>query len=151
MNELIVRMSESGTTTAVITFDIDHFKRVNDRYGHPTGDNVLRELAGRALRNVRSVDLVGRLGGEEFVVVMPETSLPDALVAAERLRGVMADQPFTMAPTGERAPVTISIGVAIIAPGDDTLKALLKRADDALYTAKNAGRNGVVSAPMRHP
>jgi two-component system cell cycle response regulator len=151
MNELIVRMSESGTTTAVITFDIDHFKRVNDRYGHPTGDNVLRELAGRALRNVRSVDLVGRLGGEEFVVVMPETSLPDALVAAERLRGVMADQPFTMAPTGERVPITISIGVAIITPGDDTLKALLKRADDALYTAKNAGRNRVVSAPMRHP
>jgi two-component system cell cycle response regulator len=144
-------MSESGTTTAVITFDIDHFKRVNDRYGHATGDNVLREVAGRALRNVRSVDLVGRLGGEEFVVVMPETSLSEAVIAAERLRGEMADQPFTVAPTGERVTITISIGVAIIAPGDDTLKALLKRVDDALYTAKNAGRNCVVSAPMHHP
>ncbi len=79
LNELLGRMTDGGGDTALMLFDIDHFKQVNDRYGHPAGDEVLRELAERAVRQVRSVDLVGRLGGEEFVVVMPETSLGEAV------------------------------------------------------------------------
>src|SRR5947207_14017749 len=90
LNELLARMPEGGNETAVMLFDIDHFKQVNDRHGHPAGDQVLRELAGRAMRQVRSVDLVGRLGGEEFIVVMPETSLGGAIVVAERFRAAVA-------------------------------------------------------------
>jgi two-component system cell cycle response regulator len=149
LSELIARLGEGGSNTAVMIFDIDHFKRVNDRYGHPAGDDVLRELAVRAQRNVRSVDLVGRLGGEEFIVVMPETNLSGAAVVADRLRRAVSEEPFNLPANGELVPVTISIGVAITAPGDDTLEGLLKRADEALYAAKNGGRNRVVTASDR--
>src|SRR5436189_269359 len=149
LSELIARLAEGGSNTAVMIFDIDHFKRVNDRYGHPAGDDVLRELAVRAQRNVRSVDLVGRLGGEEFVVVMPETNLSGAAVVADRLRLAVCEQPFNLPANGELVPVTISIGVAITATGEDTLEGLLKRADEALYAAKNGGRNRVVTASDR--
>src|SRR5438270_3981992 len=149
LSELIVRHAEGGSQTAVMIFDIDHFKRVNDRFGHPAGDDVLRALAARAQRNVRSVDLVGRLGGEEFVVVMPETNLSGAAVVADRLRLAVCEQPFNLPANGELVPVTISIGVAITATGEDTLEGLLKRADEALYAAKNGGRNRVVTASNR--
>jgi two-component system cell cycle response regulator len=125
--------------------DLDHFKAVNDQYGHPAGDDVLRELAQRMLRQVRSVDLVARLGGEEFVAVMPETNLSGASAVAERLRIAIADEPFTVTASGERLPVTASIGIATSENGD-SVETLLKRADDALYIAKNGGRNRVVSA-----
>jgi two-component system cell cycle response regulator len=147
LNELLARMPEGGTATAVMIFDIDHFKQVNDRFGHPAGDGVLRELAERTLRQVRSVDLVARVGGEEFVVVMPETNLAGAAVVADRLRLAVADQPFPLNADGDSLPVTISIGVAITADNGESLEALLKRADDALYAAKNGGRNRVVAAP----
>ncbi|TMJ62518.1 MAG: PleD family two-component system response regulator [Alphaproteobacteria bacterium] len=150
LTELMARMPEGGAT-AVMMFDIDHFKQVNDRFGHLAGDDVLRELAGRALRNVRSVDLVGRLGGEEFVVVMPETSLGGATIVADRLRQAVADEPFVLAENGEKLAVTISVGLAITGQGEDTLEALLKRVDDALYAAKNGGRNRVIAAPQRPP
>jgi two-component system, cell cycle response regulator len=145
LNELLSRMPETGTETAVMLFDIDHFKHVNDRHGHPAGDQVLRELAGRALRQVRSVDLVGRLGGEEFIVVMPETSLAGAAIVAERVRAAVAEDLFTLADNCKTLPVTISIGVAVTGNGNDGLEDLLKRADDALYAAKNGGRNRVVA------
>ena len=150
LTELMARMPEGGAT-AVMMFDIDHFKQVNDRFGHLAGDDVLRELAGRALRNVRSVDLVGRLGGEEFVVVMPETSLGGATIVADRLRQAVADEPFVLAENGEKLAVTISVGLAVTGQGEDTLEALLKRVDDALYAAKNGGRNRVIAAPLRPP
>jgi two-component system, cell cycle response regulator len=146
LNELLGRVSDSNGQTAVMLFDIDHFKLVNDRYGHPAGDEVLRELAGRAVREVRSVDLVGRLGGEEFVVVMPETSLSGAVVVAERLRTAVADEPFVLQEDGTRLPVTVSIGIAVTGTDDDTQESLLKRADDALYAAKRDGRNRTVTA-----
>ena len=151
LNELLARMPEGGTATAVMIFDIDHFKQVNDRFGHPAGDCVLRELAERTLRQVRSVDLVARVGGEEFVVVMPKTNLAGAAVVADRLRLAVADQPFPLNADGESLPVTISIGVAITADNGESLEALLKRADDALYAAKNGGRNRVVAAPPSLP
>jgi two-component system cell cycle response regulator len=147
LNELLGRVSDSNGRTAVMLFDIDHFKHVNDRYGHPAGDEVLRELAGRAIRQVRSVDLVGRLGGEEFVVVMPETSLSGAVVVAERLRTAVADEPFVLQEDGTKLPVTVSIGIAVTGSDDeDTQESLLKRADDALYAAKRDGRNRTVTA-----
>src|SRR5947207_15774411 len=115
-------------------FDIDQFKLVNDRHGHPAGDHVLRELAERAVRQVRSVDLVGRIGGEEFIVVMPETSLAGAVVVAERLRTAVAGEPFTVADSGQQLTVTVSVGIAVTGGGgEDTFEALLKRADEALY------------------
>lgn len=144
LNELLARLPEGGSETAVMLFDIDHFKLVNDRHGHPAGDEVLRELADRALRQVRSVDLVGRLGGEEFIVVMPETSVGGAAVVAERFRAAVADEPF-MLEGSKKLRVTVSIGIAITGDRDDKLDDLLKRADDALYAAKNGGRNRVVA------
>jgi two-component system cell cycle response regulator len=147
LNELLGRMTEGGGDTALILFDIDHFKRVNDRHGHPAGDGVLRELADRAVRQVRSVDLVGRLGGEEFVVVMPETSLGGAIVVAERLRLAVADEPFILQGKSDTLPITISVGIAMTGEGTDTQDTLLKRADDALYAAKNAGRNRTITFP----
>ncbi len=152
VNEVLARMpGGNGSETAVLLFDIDHFKQVNDRYGHPAGDEVLRDLAGRALRQVRSVDLVGRLGGEEFIVVMPETSLSGAIVVAERLRMAVADERFVLLDSGEQLAVTISIGIAVTGVRHDTLETLLKRADEALYAAKNAGRNRVVALSDETP
>ncbi|HEX3952191.1 MAG TPA: PleD family two-component system response regulator [Stellaceae bacterium] len=146
LNELLGRIDEgTNNQTAVLLFDIDHFKLVNDRHGHPAGDDVLRDLAARAMRQVRSVDLVGRLGGEEFVVVMPETSLAGAVRVAERLRMAVADELFLIQGSGEKIVVTVSIGVAVTGEGEDTQETLLKRADDALYSAKNSGRNRVVA------
>lgn len=145
LNGALSTLPVTGGMLAVHFIDIDHFKQVNDRHGHPAGDDVLRELAARALRHVRSVDLIGRLGGEEFVVVMPETSLSGAVVVAERLRAAVADEPFR--PRDCEAPlrVTISIGVAVTGDGKANSDTLLKRADDALYNAKNGGRNRVVA------
>lgn len=145
LNELLARAPESGSETAVMLFDIDHFKAVNDRWGHPAGDEVLRELAARTTRQVRNVDLVGRLGGEEFIVVMPETSLSGAVVVADRVRAAVAGELFSLKENDEKLPVTISVGVAATVDGNDQLEQLLKRADDALYAAKHAGRNRVVA------
>ncbi|HKS89154.1 MAG TPA: PleD family two-component system response regulator, partial [Stellaceae bacterium] len=146
-NEMAARVPEGGSDLSLMLFDIDHFKQVNDRHGHPAGDAVLRELAARAMRQLRSVDLVGRLGGEEFVVVMPETNLAGAMVVAERLRAAVADEPFLIPDAEGRLPVTISIGVAAADDRRETLDSLLKRADDALYAAKNAGRNRISTVP----
>jgi len=147
LSGLLGRITGGGGDTALMLVDVDHFKRVNDRHGHPAGDAVLRELADRTLRQVRNVDLVGRLGGEEFVVVMPETSLGDAVVVAERLRGAVASEPFMMQGTCEKLPITVSVGIATTGEGSDTLETLLKRADEALYAAKHAGRNRIITLP----
>ncbi len=144
LDELVARVSHEGPGTALLLFDIDHFKQVNDSHGHAAGDDVLRELAQRALNSVRGVDLVARLGGEEFVVVMPETGLAIAAAVAERLRFAIASQPFTIRSSGERLPVTVSIGATTTGSGGDDRDRLLERADQALYSAKSAGRNRVV-------
>lgn len=128
---------------ALLLFDIDWFKRVNDTYGHAAGDEVLKKVAGRVLRHVRGFDLVARYGGEEFVVVMPETPLPMALVVAERLRSVIAEKPIEVAEPKVELPITISIGVAMTRGASETPASLLRRADEALYAAKNGGRNCV--------
>jgi two-component system cell cycle response regulator len=144
LNELIERVNQDGISAAVLMFDVDHFKRVNDRYGHDAGDDVLRELAARTIDSVRSVDLAARWGGEEFVVVMPETDLANAAAVAERLRLAVANEPFAVRASGEKLAVTISVGVAAAIAGGDHRDRLLKRADDALYSAKSGGRNRVI-------
>jgi len=145
LDELMERVNQDVTSAAVLLFDVDHFKRVNDTHGHDAGDDVLRELAARTIKSVRSVDLAVRWGGEEFLVVMPETDLANAAAVAERLRAAVAKDSFTVRSSGEKLAVTISVGVAaVIAVGDDRHR-LLKRADDALYNAKSAGRNRVVA------
>jgi two-component system, cell cycle response regulator len=145
LDELVARLSRDGLDAAVLLVDIDHFKQVNDTYGHAAGDDVLRELAARATNTVRSVDLVARLGGEEFVVVMPETGPAIALAVGERLRLAIANEPFTIRASDERLPITVSIGITSAIAGSDDRDRLLKRADDALYCAKAEGRNRVVS------
>ena len=125
--------------------DIDRFKSINDTYGHDAGDEILREFAARLRKNVRGIDLACRYGGEEFVVVMPDTDSVLANIVAERGRAQIADTPFAVSTLAEPLPVTISIGVAGIRHGGDTVEALMKRADKALYEAKNSGRNRVVA------
>jgi two-component system cell cycle response regulator len=148
LDGLMRRGEEGGKHPAVLLFDIDNFKRINDTWGHAAGDEVLCELARRTLRDVRSFDLVARYGGEEFLVVMPETPTAVAATVAERLRLAMANTPFAL--SGERIeiPVTISVGVATMRDETDTPALLLKRADEALYAAKNAGRNKIVAGPV---
>ena len=143
LDELIGRVNQDGASAAVLLFDVDHFKRVNDSHGHDAGDDVLRELAARTIKSVRSVDLAVRWGGEEFLVVMPETDSANAAAVAERLRAAVAKDPFTVRSSGEQLAVTISVGVAAAVRDGDHRDRLLKRADDALYTAKSAGRNRV--------
>lgn len=145
LDELIERVNKDGISAAVLLFDIDHFKRVNDSHGHPAGDDVLRELAARTVNSVRSVDLIARLGGEEFVVVMPETDLAIAAAVAERLRAAVAREPFCLRPNGEKLAVTISVGVTVAAGHGDDRDKMLRRADGALYAAKTRGRNCVIT------
>ncbi len=141
---LVKRATCGGDPVACLLIDVDHFKRVNDTYGHDVGDEVLREFAVRLASNVRAVDLACRHGGEEFVVIMPDTKLEDALRIAERLRSSVSGSPFRVAGADQPLGVTISVGVAVTAGEEDTPEALIKRADAAVYQAKREGRNLVV-------
>lgn len=142
LEHFVKRANVGGGQVSVLICDIDHFKKVNDVFGHHSGDDVLREFADRLREHVRPIDLACRYGGEEFVVIMPDTSPVAARQAGERLRGVIAATPFIVA-GGEKLKVTMSGGVATTFPPDDDIEAILKRADDALYRAKSAGRNCV--------
>jgi two-component system cell cycle response regulator len=143
---LLERSWESQKPVAILMFDIDHFKTVNDTYGHGVGDEVLREVANRTNRNLRNFDLVARYGGEEFIVVMPDTDREAAYAVAERLRCRVGEETFTVSADVGEITVTISIGVAVVDGVGDTAEAILKRADDALYQAKRSGRNRTVSS-----
>ncbi|MGE3770306.1 MAG: PleD family two-component system response regulator [Bdellovibrionales bacterium] len=139
---LFERARQSSRPLSVIMLDIDHFKKINDTYGHPAGDAVLVELVTRLNKNLRSFDLVTRMGGEEFAIVMPETDLETAEMVAERLRKATANDAFRLDKLSLDLPVTISIGIsALQAANDGQPQQIVKRADDALYRAKNAGRN----------
>ncbi|HEY9235421.1 MULTISPECIES: PleD family two-component system response regulator [Phenylobacterium] len=145
LEALVRRAGHGGDPVASLLIDIDHFKKINDGYGHDVGDEVLREFAVRLASNVRAVDLPCRYGGEEFVVVMPDTSIVDAQRIAERIRLHVAGSPFRVMGGAELLSVTISIGVAATNGGADKPEALLKRADEAVYEAKATGRNRVVA------
>jgi two-component system cell cycle response regulator len=145
LNSAVARAAETDKPVCVLIFDIDHFKHINDTFGHDCGDDVLKDFAERLRRGVRGIDLVARLGGEEFVLIMPETDADFAQSVAERLRSDVENAPFINR-SGENLTVTVSIGVAEWRGRTDTAEALLKRADQALYAAKRAGRNRVVAS-----
>lgn len=123
--------------------DID-YKAINDSYGHDAGDDVLREFALRIRKTIRNIDLACRYGGEEFVIVMPETDMAVATTVAERLRRRIASELFAIQKGARHLEVTISIGIAALAGPTDNAETILKRADQALYRAKRDGRNRVV-------
>jgi diguanylate cyclase (GGDEF)-like protein len=126
---------------AVVIFDVDHFKAINDRFGHSTGDRILKEIADRIKANVRPDDVACRYGGEEFAILLPNADMRNAALIAERLRQAVEASAFD----AEVRPqaVTISVGVAAVENRNGGIEALIDRADKALYEAKNAGRNRV--------
>lgn len=140
---VLERASEEQRPVSMLILDIDHFKRVNDTFGHDAGDEVLREFSSRLRTNVRGVDLACRFGGEEFVVVMPSTDLETAENIAERIRLAVAMTPFQL-PDGQQIHCTVSVGVSRQEGINDNAQAMLKRADTALYRAKHSGRNKVL-------
>ena len=145
LDALVRRAAAGGDAVAVLVIDIDHFKKINDSFGHAVGDEVLREFAVRLASNVRAIDLPVRFGGEEFVVVMPDTELDHAHRIAERIRLHVAGSPFRVLGGEELLTVTISIGVAASIGENDGSAPLIKRADEAMYEAKASGRNRVIA------
>jgi two-component system cell cycle response regulator len=138
--------SSQGRNLAVLMVDVDHFKSVNDRFGHASGDRALRLIADSLRLNTRVFDSVARYGGEEFVVVMPATGPAEAAVAAERLRSAVETIDFNTLDV-KHIPLSISVGVACAPSATDTPELLLQAADIALYDAKRNGRNRVEMAP----
>src|SRR4029079_11120707 len=144
LTTLVEQAAGRGKPLPRVFLDIDYFKAINDTYGHDAGDDVLREFAMRIKKSIRGIDLSCRYGGEEFVVVMPETDMAVAAMVAERLRRRIAAEPFGSQKGSRNLTVTISIGIAALSGKDDTAAGVLKRADQALYRAKRDGRNRVV-------
>ncbi len=140
---LLDEAQTNGRALSILITDIDYFKRINDTHGHDAGDIVLRDFAGRLRRHIRGIDLACRYGGEEFVVIMPDTELEVARHVGERLRECIADEPFAIS-SAISLPVTASVGISTLQSLDDTPLTLIKRADNALYEAKRLGRNQVV-------
>jgi len=146
LDTLVARAHSREKNLSLLITDIDRFKAVNDSHGHDAGDDVLREFARRLRINVRGMDLACRYGGEEFVIVMPDTPAHVAADVAERLRLQIEQDAFLVSNGAKSLPVTVSVGVATLNRGNgEDAKALLKRADEALYEAKSSGRNRVVS------
>lgn len=141
----LARAARAGEPVSVILADVDHFKAVNDTWGHPAGDQVLMELAVRMQRCVRDADSVARWGGEEMLMVLPSADATTAYDVAERMRLAVAGEGFAVG--GKRLPVTLSLGVAVIHPNAaDDWEDLVRLADEALYRAKESGRNRVEMA-----
>ena len=135
-----------GTPLAVLVIDIDHFKRINDELGHAAGDDALTESVARIRSTLRSEDMLGRMGGEEFIVLMPNTDATAAMTAGERIRADFSGRPLQL--EGCDREVTLSVGAAVLAPADRRFSQLLLRADRAMYAAKNAGRDLVFTDGM---
>ncbi len=144
LKRLTSRAAETGRNFTIMIADLDHFKAVNDTWGHAAGDAVLIEVARRIRDNLRGNDLVARIGGEEFLIALPECPLSEAKLAGERIRRTVGREPVTL-PSGEEVSVTISVGIAVggSARGIDVVSALIDQADRALYDAKAEGRNQV--------
>ena len=135
MDEEIARSQRYSTPLSVIMFDIDHFKRVNDQYGHDVGDVVLKEIVNAVKRNLREIDIFCRVGGEEFMVILPETRLNNSYQIAEKIRKIVESHSKESIPK-----VTISLGIVQLLD-EDSKDSLLIRVDKALYMAKESGRN----------
>ena len=137
----LARTGRSHRPLSLVLFDLDHFKKVNDTYGHLTGDHVLRELAGRVKARVRREEVFARYGGEEFAVLLPETPRDSALIFAEHIRQLVEAEPVHF--EGDTIAVTVSIGVSTV-DQEVALEELVRQADENLYRAKNGGRNRIV-------
>lgn len=140
INEEMSRSRRHGEPMSVVIGDLDHFKRVNDEFGHAVGDDVLRAVGERMRRNLRTEDLAVRWGGEEFLLLLPATDRNHAIQVADKIRIAIADRPIGC--NGREVPVTISFGVAQLEDNEEVSE-LVRRADDAMYRAKKAGRNQV--------
>ena len=140
--EQLLMLGRTGIPFCVVLIDIDHFKQVNDRWGHAAGDRALQVFAGICSAIIRDNDTVGRMGGEEFAVILPDTDLPQAVLTAERLLSAVREANIAI-DGGSSVRITASIGVATIGAGDTSLEQLLARSDAALYRAKAAGRDRV--------
>ncbi|MBV9331916.1 MAG: PleD family two-component system response regulator, partial [Alphaproteobacteria bacterium] len=145
LDNLIASSKRSGKPLSFVIMDIDFFKSINDSHGHDIGDEVLKEFAARIAANVRGIDLACRYGGEEFVVVMPDTDIAFAYTVAERLRHQIEVTPILIGRGPGELKITVSVGIAKSEGADDNSEALLHRADQALYRAKRSGRNRVVA------
>jgi two-component system chemotaxis family response regulator WspR len=143
----LARAGRDGTPLAIVMADLDQFKSVNDRFGHPAGDAVLKQAGGRLSASVRSYDQIGRYGGDEFLIVLPKCNGQDAQALGERLRQAVANVPVIV--EGKELHITCSFGIAFTeTPRDANLTALVRAADRALYLAKQNGRNCVQIAPV---
>jgi diguanylate cyclase (GGDEF)-like protein len=141
----IARSGRDNPTFSLLSLDIDHFKAINDTYGHLTGDEILRGFAQICREVVRPYDYVARVGGEEFMILLPETELNEAYEIGERLRWAVANGEFKTK-NGPLTDITISIGATEFGRDGDTLEKLLRMADERLYRAKDRGRNCVIAA-----
>lgn len=141
LQKLIQKNEPGSKTLGVLIMDIDHFKEVNDQYGHGVGDEILKIFGERLQYNIRGFDMAARMGGEEFAIILPDVSEDMAYHISERLRRAICDEPFKCGAPGGQINVTTSIGGALIRRNDQTVEEVLKRADTALYAAKEAGRN----------
>jgi two-component system cell cycle response regulator len=144
LRTLVADAIRSGRSLSVLLADIDHFKSVNDTYGHDVGDFVLKEFSTRFRRNTRGIDLACRFGGEEFLVIMPDTNMQRAYQVGERLRVAIAADPFQIKPD-VGIHLTASVGIATLESADDTPESVFRRADSALFAAKRRGRNRVAA------
>jgi two-component system cell cycle response regulator len=151
LGNMVKQAVKNGKHLALMMMDMDHFKTVNDTYGHNVGDMVLRQLADVIIQASRSTDLAARFGGEEFVILMPEADPQAALNAANRMRELVEKNAFIIDENGTAIKRTVSIGVASLHPDGDSADGLLKRADEALYSAKANGRNLVKVAAQKVP
>jgi two-component system cell cycle response regulator len=142
---LVEQAATRGKPLSLLILDIDYFKSINDNHGHDAGDDVLREFATRIRKSIRGIDLACRYGGEEFVIVMPETDMAVASLVAERIRRKVASEGFRIDQGAKSLDVTISIGLSALMATEESGATLLKRADQALYRAKRDGRNRVVA------
>lgn len=137
------RSQRFGRSLGVLMLDIDYFKRINDTHGHAAGDLALQAVSAAIVRELRTVDILGRLGGEEFAVILPEADVMNTIQVAERIRGAVERSRVDIG-TSLRIPLTISIGATVLRPSENNIDRLLARADAALYRAKRSGRNRVV-------
>lgn len=144
LDQLVARSRRSGVPLGVLSLDLDHFKRINDQYGHETGDAVLVETGRLLLGSCRAGDVVARVGGEEFLVLLPDTDRRGTIIVAEKMLAAVAEMQLPI----EHGQVTASLGLTAFRPSDLNAMDVLRRADSALYCAKNSGRNCMVEAPI---
>lgn len=145
ISKMLQHERRAGTTSSVLFIDLDHFKAINDKHGHEAGDDVLKAVAKCLIQHVRQIDVVGRLGGEEFVIFLPVTALPGSMKVGESLRQAIEQLRIPMR-QHEELRVTASLGAAEIRTSDQSVSDALTRADAAMYQAKSTGRNRVVAA-----